>query len=252
MNKKYLLVIARYQDERQVIFEKYISPKNKDYCFRHNLEYLLVDNSVDLPVFRDNPTWWKFTLLQSAIKNGVLKENDLFVHFDADMVICKPEYEYTTSRSFSYAIDNGNTHCMGNYCMRINDWTVNLVDKILDEDFYQKYKNIKHWQEFREQAAWYSLAGIISHSERSFFYKPFYGFGETIFPNRIDPQYSIKDLMDNVEIKDSRWNTTLLSGEADNPVAQMLQQYNINKTPAKETIIRHFAGGQPWRKEYFV
>ena len=58
--------------------------------------------------------------------------------------------------------------------------------------------------------------------------------------------------MDHVEIKDARWNTTLLSEEADNPVSQMLEQYNINKTLAKETIIRHFAGGQPWRKEYFA
>lgn len=245
--KKYLLVIARYNDERQEIFEKFISPKNKDYCFRHNLEYLLVDNSVDLPVFRDNPTWWKFSLLQTAIKNGTIKENDLFVHFDADMVICKPEYEYTTSRSFSYAIDSGNTHCMGNYCMRINDWTVDLVDRILSEEYYRAYKDTKHWQEFREQAAWYNLCGIIPHSDYSFFYKPFYGFGEKMALN----PYSIHELMDHVEIKDPRWNTTLLSEEADNPVSQMLEQYNINKTKKSETIIRHFAGGQPWRAEYF-
>lgn len=251
---KYLLVIARYQDERQEIFEKFISPKNKDYCFRHGLEYLLIDNSVDLPLVRDNPTWWKFSLLQKAIKAGNIKENDLFVHFDADMVIVKPEYEYTTSRSFSYAIDSGNTHCMGNYCMRINDWTVDLVNNILDEDFYQQNKNTKHWQEFREQAAWYSLCGIIPHSDIPFSHKPFYGFGQTTegqTTEPIHPKYSIKELMDHVEIKDARWNTTLLSEEADNPVSQMLEQYNINKTPAKETIIRHFAGGQPWRKEYF-
>jgi hypothetical protein len=215
------------------------------------VEYLLVDNSHELELFRGNPTWWKFTIPQALYQNNFLREDDLLVHFDADMVICKPEYEYTTSRSFSYAIDNGNTHCMGNYCMRINDWTVNLVDRILDEDFYQKYKDTKHWREFREQAAWYSLAGIIPHSDKPFFHKPFYGFGETIFPMRVEPEYDRNDLMDHVEIKDPRWNTTLLSEEADNPVSQMLEQYNINKTPKSETIIRHFAGGQPWRKEYF-
>lgn len=244
--KKYLLVIARYQDEKQEIFEKFISPKNKDYCFRHGLEYLLVDNSLNLPLVRDNPTWWKFSLLQKAINAGNVKENDLFVHFDADMVICKPEYEYTTSRSFSYAIDSGNTHCMGNYCMRINQWTYDLVNNILDEDFYQQNKDKKHWQEFREQAAWYSLCGIIPHSDTPYFYKPFYGFEELD-----SAKYQTSELMDHVEIKDARWNTTLLSEEADNPVSQMLEQYNINKTSAKETIIRHFAGGQPWRKEYF-
>lgn len=246
---KYLLVIARYQDERQEIFEKYISPKNKDYCFRHKMEYLLVDNSHELPLIRGNPTWWKFSLLQKAIQANSLKENDLFVHFDADMVIVKPEFEYTTSRSFSYAIDSGNTHCMGNYCMRINDWTAALVDNILDEQFYQENKDKKHWQEFREQAAWYSLCGIIPHSDKPFFHKPFYGFSETC--SLAFPKYNASELMDHVEIKDARWNTTLLSEEADNPVSKMLEQYNINKTSAKETIIRHFAGGQPWRKEYF-
>jgi len=247
--KKYLLVIARYKDERQEIFEKFISPKNKDYCFRHKLDYLLIDNSVDLPLFRGNPTWWKFTVPCALIRGGNIREGDLLVHFDADMVICKPEYEYTTSRSFSYSIDNGNTHCMGNYCMRINDWTVDLVDKILDEDFYQKNKDTKHWLEFREQAAWYSLAGIHSHSWTSFFELPFYGFNGR--ENSENIAFGIKELMSRVEIKDARWNTTLLAEEADDPVSQMLQQYNINKTPKKETIIRHFAGGQPWREEYF-
>lgn len=245
---KYLLVIARYQDERQEIFEKFISPKNKDYCFRHGIEYLLVDNSVELPLVRDNPTWWKFTLLQKAIESGNVKEGDMFVHFDADMVICKPEYEYTTSKSFSYAIDNGNTHCMGNYCMRINEWTYNLVNKILDENFYQENKHKKHWQEFREQAAWYSLCGIKSHSWESFFDLPYYGFRSE---KAIPCTYDYKELLQNVEVKTPEWNTTLLSEECDNPISQMLEQYNINKTSAKETIIRHFAGGQPWRKEYF-
>lgn len=245
---KYLLVISRYNDIRQDIFERFISPKNKAYCYKHGIEYLLIDNSIDIKLYRDNPTWWKFSIPKALIDNGFLKEGDLLSHFDADMVMCKPEFEYTTSKSFSYAIDNGNTHCMGNYCMRINDWTIDLVNRILDEDLYQKHKDTNHWREFREQAAWYSLAGITPHSDVSFFYKPFYGFNEFL----LNSNYSIKELMDHVEIKDPRWNTTLLSEEADNPIAQMLQQYNINKTPKNETIIRHFAGGQTWREEYFL
>jgi len=244
---KFLLVISRYQDERQEIFENFISPKNKEYCLNHGIEYLCVDNTFDLTVVRGNPTWWKFSIVQDLLQNSILKEGDILTHFDADMVIVKPEYEYITSRSFSYAIDNGNTHCMGNYCMRMNEWSVDLVNRILDNDFYDSNKDTQHWREFREQAAWYSLCGIVPHSDVSFFYKPFYGFGETAFKTK----YNTRELMDNVEIKDARWNTTLLVEEADDPISQMLQQYNINKTPKSETIIRHFAGGQPWREEYF-
>jgi len=246
--KKCLLVIARYKDERQEIFEKYISPKNKDYCFKHGIEYLLIDNSENLELVRGNPTWWKFSILQKLIKGGYFKDGDLFSHFDADMVIVKPEKEYTTNKSFSYAIDNGNTHCMGNYCLKINDWSIDMIDKIMDEEFYQSNKHKKHWQEFREQAAWYSLCGIKPHSWESFLDLPHYGFRS----EKEQPSvYDYKQLHTHVEIKTPEWNNTLLSEEADNPISQMLEQYNINKTLAKDCIIRHFAGGQPWRKEYF-
>lgn len=247
--KKHLLVIARYPDQRQEIFDNFISPKNKEYCHRHGIEYWPIDDRIELPLYRHNPTWWKFSLLQRAIKNGSLKEGDLFIHWDADMVIVKPEFEYTTTKSFSYAIDNGNTHCMGNYCMRINEWTANLVDKILDEQFYQENKDKKHWQEFREQAAWYSLCGIKTHSWESFLTLPNNGFHS----DPLQPTfYTIDELEKHVEIKGPEWNTTLLSEEADNSVSQMLEQYNINKSTKEATIIRHFAGGQPWREEYFA
>lgn len=245
---KHLLVIARYQDERQEIFEKHISPKNKEYCHRHGMEYILADNSIDLPLFRGNPTWWKFSLLNEMLDYGSVKDGDMFVHFDADMVIVKPEYEYTTRKSFSYAIDNGNTHCMGNYCMKINDWTVDLVQNILSEELWEKNKDSPHWIDFREQAAWYSLCGIQPHSFQPFSQMKFNGFSSLVSYNTL---YSPSELLHNVEIKTPKWNTTLLESEADDPVSKMLQQYNINRTIPQETIIRHFAGGQPWREEYF-
>ena len=40
MSKKYLMVIANYPDERQDFFEKYMSPRNKEYSRMHNFEYL--------------------------------------------------------------------------------------------------------------------------------------------------------------------------------------------------------------------
>jgi hypothetical protein len=245
--KKYLLVIARYEDERQEIFEKYISPKNKDYCLKHGAEYILIDNSWDVQVVRDNPTWWKFSIPQLLIEENYIKEGDSLTHFDADMVLVKPEREYTTEKSFSYAIDNGNTHCMGNYCMNLNEWSINLIKNILDEEFYQKNKDAQHWKDFREQAAWYSLAGIITHSWKSFLDTHYYGFHSLPMSQA---KYSLVELLRNVEIKSPEWNTTLLSEECDNPVSQMLEQYNIARSKKEDTIIRHFAGGQPWRKEY--
>ena len=244
---KYLLVIARYKDDRQSIFEKSISPKNKEYCLRHGIEYLCIDNTFDIPLIRGNPTWWKFSIVQDLIKEGVFEDGDLVSHFDADMVLVKPEKEYTTTKTFSYAIDNGNTHCMGNYCMRINTWSKQLLFDILNEDFYQKNKDTDHWQQFREQAAWYSLAGIKSHSWDSFLDMPTLGFHSNLTDQT---KYGLTELNNRVEIKGPEWNTTLLTEEADDPISQMLQQYNIVKSKKEDTIIRHFAGGQRWRKEY--
>ena len=47
----------------------------------------------------------------------------------------------TTNKSFTYVIDSGNTHCMGCYSMRVNEWSKNTIDMILDEKRYQKQKN---------------------------------------------------------------------------------------------------------------
>ena len=66
-----------------------------------------------------------------------------------------------------------------------------------------------------------------------------------------DTFYSLEDLDKNVEIKGPEWNTTLLAEEQDDPVSKSLQQYNIVKSKKEDTIIRHFAGGQPWNPEYF-
>ena len=63
--------------------------------------------------------------------------------------------------------------------MRINEWSKNTIDLILDEDRYQKLMKVNtvhdyfgytnsFVSEFREQAVWYSLAGIKRHSDIPF------------------------------------------------------------------------------------
>jgi len=246
--KKYFLVIARYKDEKQEIFDNHISPINQRYCDKHGFEYVVIGNDEPLELVRDNPTWWKFTIVQDWINKGKLKQGDVLTHFDADMVVVKDDQPYQTNKSFSYAIDNGNTHCMGNYTITVNDWSIDLIDRILSEDLYNKCKDLDHWQNFREQAAWYTMTGVLPHSWISFFDMPNHGFHSTVSPNL---HYSLNDLDKHVEIRGPEWNTTLLTEEADDPISESLQQYNIVKSKKEDTIVRHFAGGQPWNKAYF-
>ena len=245
---KYFLVIARYPGEKQDIFDNHISPINQKYCDKHDFEYVVIDNSHQLELVRGNPTWWKFTIVKEWIDSGKLKHGDVLTHFDADMVIVKDDQPYQTDKSFSYAIDNGNTHCMGNYTITVNDWSIDLINRILSEDSYQKLKTAQHWIDFREQAAWYTLTGTPSHSWTSFFELDNYGWHNSV---SFDTHYSIEELHEHVEVRGPEWNTTLLKEEAEDPVSKSLQQYNIVKSKKEDTIVRHFAGGQPWNAKYF-
>ena len=173
---KYFLVIARYPPHKQNIFDTKISPLNEKYCLKHDFEYVVIRNEEKLELVRGNPTWWKFSIVQEWIKSGKLQKGDIVTHFDADMIVVKDNAPYQTTKSFSYAIDNGNTHCMGNYTLTIDDWSIDLVNRILDETLYQELKNNSHWQNFREQAAWYTLAGIRPHSWGPFPHMSNFGF----------------------------------------------------------------------------
>lgn len=244
---KHLLVIARYKCDKQNLFENFISPKNKEYALKHGFNYIEIKNDYALEVIRGNPTWWKFSIIKDFINDGTFKIGDIVTHFDADMAIVKDDYAYLTSKSFSYSIDNGNTHCMGNFSIKINEWSIDLINKILDDSFYESCKYFNHWQNFREQAAWYTLCGIQTHSDKSFFEIENYGWHSYVTPYTY---YDIETLHKHVDIKGPEWNTTLLEEEQDDNISRSLQKYNIVKSFKNNTIIRHFAGGQPWSMEY--
>jgi hypothetical protein len=246
--KKYLFVIARYSDWRQDVFENEISPRNKEYAGKHGFEYVVYDNSMNLDMYRNNPTWWKFTVLRNWMNSGKLKDGDVFVHLDADMLIVDMEKEYPSNKSFTYCIDSGNTHCMGNYSIKVNEWSRRMVNLILDESRFNQLwdRQTVHeafgwsssfWHEFREQASWYSLAGIKRHSWEPFWNLPNNGFHTDTNEWTI---YSLDELADNVELLPSEWNVTEMPGETDG-------KFLINKTEKDNVIIRHFSGGQPWR-----
>jgi len=250
---KYLMVFADYNDGRQLFFDQYMSPRNVDYCYNHNCEYLEYTKKDTIQSFRDNFTWNKFKIVRDLVDSGFLKDGDVLTHIDADMCIVKPELEIPCNKSFSYAIDSGNTHCMGMYSIKINDWTKQLLNNILDETRYNYFKSVltiheafgtlsSFWEEFREQASWYSLAGIKRHSWKPFWEFDNYGFHSTAFPE--DTIYSLEDLDTHVEVLPTEWNVTELEGESN-------CQFLINKVKKDDVLIRHFAGGQPWRKEWF-
>ena len=248
--KKYLMVIANYPDYRQNFFETYMSPRNKEYCKIHNYEYLeYIGPQKD---FRKHPTWWKFTIVRDLISNGILKEGDKLLHIDADMCIHKLDIDYPSNKSFTYCIDSGNTHCMGSYSMIVNEWSRRMVDLILDDYRYENLKDVvtKHeyfghcdrfWSIFREQASWYSLCGIKRHSNIPFYNLSHYGWHSAKDDWTV---YSLEELYKNVEILPTCWNVTEMPEESG-------CQFNINSVNREDVVIRHFAGGQPWRKDWF-
>ena len=244
--KKIFLVIANYKDDRQRVFEENISPINEAYCKKHGFEYVFIKNTPQL--FRQNPIWWKFLALRDMISSETLKDGDVFTSLDSDMVIVKDDALYQTDKSFSYAIDNGNTHCMGSFTLIVNSWSRNMVNLVLDEQRYLKNKDRKIWTSWADQASWYDLCGIKDHSWIPFTDLPNYGWHSD---ESCVPHFSIEELRENIEIRGPEWNTTLLAEEANDPVSRNLQLYNIVRSKKEDTIIRHFAGGQPWNPGYF-
>ena len=149
--KKIFLVIANYSDDRQDSFDKKISPINKRYCDKHEFDYV-VSSGIDTG--RESPIWQKFFYVKKLLSEGELADGDKVTVLDADMVFVKDDEPYETEKSFSYAIDNGNTHCMGNYTITINDWSRRMIDLMLDEERHQMYKNREVW------SRWYHLGEI--------------------------------------------------------------------------------------------
>jgi hypothetical protein len=248
--KKYLIVVAAYNDWRQDFYEKYTRNNNKKYCLKHNFEYIEYGHT-EKP-FRGSFVWNKFYNIQQMVKNEFLKEGDIVTQIDADMAIVDHSVPFQTCKSFAYAIDSCNTHCMGAYTLSLNDWSYDLIENILSEKRYQKLNDkittgsmgeqSSFWHIFTEQASWYSLAGIQRHSWTPFILMKHWGWHSSVDEDTI---YSLQELYHNVEILPSVWNVTHVPSEDGEDKFYMIPTRSI------DTVIRHFAGGRKWRKEYF-
>ena len=251
MPKNYLLAIASYKEEwKQNFFDNVVSKRNKEYCKLHNLEYLEITDNVH-PV-RNQYFWFK-SFKQEEIINDILNEGDGLVFIDADAIIVDLEKNLLppNNKDYAYAIDTGNTHCTGYFSLIKTEWTSKMFslinsqeryDALIDKISFHEGKKIENsfWQEFAEQASWYSLAGIKRHSNKSFFDLPDFGWHSAKDEWTL---YSLKELYDHVHIFPAEYNVTELHGES--PCL-----YYINKVKYKDVVIRHFSGGQKWRAEW--
>jgi len=238
--KKILLQVANYKDYRQEYFQKF-QVKTKEFAHKHNYEYVLFDKDLD---YR-NYSWQKIYYANKLVIENHIKENDQIFCLDADSCFADIEDDFPCINNFNYAIDNGNTHCMGIWSMKVCDWTKQLLINLLDDQRYEKYKNTELWNTWSEQGSWYTITGLPRHSWIHFMLLSNYGWHHA---RNEDTIYDINELISNVHLLDPIWNTTLLEEDYDS-IPPVAQQYNIVKSKKIDTKIRHFAG-QQWRLDY--
>lgn len=238
--KKILLQVANYKDYRQEYFQKF-QIKTKKFAHKHNYEYVLFDKDLD---YR-NYSWQKIYYTNKLLTENYIKEKDQIFCLDADSCFANISEDFPCENNFNYAIDNGNTHCMGIWSMKICDWTKKLLENLLDDHRYQKHKNTELWNTWSEQGSWYTITGLPRHSWTNFMLLNNYGWHSETGEDTV---YSIEELKNNVNLLEPIWNTTLLEEDYDT-IPAVCQQYNIVKSIKADTRIRHFAG-QQWRLDY--
>ena len=245
--KQIMFAIADYPNEKQDIFLNHLSPRNKEYCDHHGFEYRELTKGVK---FRGNYTWQKIFEIKRMLDEGELRDGDSVCNIDADMCMMRGAESIfpREGKSFSLAIDNGNTHCWGWISFNINAWSRDMVNQIVDDERWERLKKTPHGNDFREQATWYALAGIVPHSWVPFTTMQHFGWHSNRTP---ELYYSLDDLYEHVEVRGPEWNTTLLTEEQGDPTSKWLQKYNLVRSRKEDTIIRHWAGGQPWNYQEY-
>jgi hypothetical protein len=144
-------------------------------------------------------------------------------------------------------IDSGNTYCHGIFGLRINSWSKKLVNKILDDEIFQRMSKeltahdgfpnrhkTSFIGEFREQAVFYNLFGIKRHSWVPFTKLPHNGIHSDKTDNTF---YPIEDFNNNIEILPVEYNLTIWPGESDETF--LINRFDKSKNDVK---FRHFTG----------
>lgn len=274
--KKYLITFLNYNNdyntdedrERLILFKKFNSERNKKYCLKHGFEYIEVDETVykiphlfkidGMPEFnmKQNNHFARWQFFRDCIDNGRFKEDDIINHHDADVFIKNTDVAMVTNKSFTYAIDSGNTHCFGVFSLKVNEFGNKLINLMLSKERFDKLTKIKFYKEneggdvffyWGDQQAYYIACGIKCHSWVPFIYFPNNGFYS--YPTE-HVAFSLEELLSNVEIMPVEYNVTHLLDESGQHGRR--NDYDIVHTTKEKTIFRHFAGGQLWRFEQYT
>ena len=249
--------------EKYSLFKQYNSDRNKFYCEKHGIEYFEVDESVykiphlfsipSMPEFtvKNNNHFARWQFFKDKIDSGYLQEGDIIYHHDADIFIVQTDKVMPSNKTFTYAIDTANSHCFGAFALVVNDFSKKLIDLMLSRERFEKLQHVKFYKEndggdvffyWGDQQAYYIAAGIKSHSWEPFYQLPNNGF-YTYATEHI--AFTLDELLTNVEILPVEWNVTHIVEE------QGQSPYWINPSERKNTIFRHFAGGQRWNFEQY-
>lgn len=237
--KKVFVCYASYNGEKKVFFETLTQNNFREYCEKNEFVLYLIKDQSKHSIHR-HPTWMSWQIINDLIGSGYLEDEDKVMSLDADTCIVDMNADLTSKKSFSYAIDSCNSHCMGFYSMTVNAWTRNLVANVLNDELYNRQKNTPIWNMWNDQAAIYELFGIKRHSWEPFSFLPNFGWHTAVSKDTI---YSIAELKEHVEILPVEFNVTHVAGEGFN-------EYFINPSSGAKTIIRHFAGST-WNPKYF-
>jgi len=240
--KTVLVCFAAYTGEKKDFFEKYTEPRFKKYAEYHGWETKIVKDYSEYELTRQHPTWMSWLIINDMIQKGELEDGDHVMSIDADICVYDITKPFITNRSFAYAIDSCNTHCMGAYTIKVNKWSRKMISSMLDMDMYLKLKDTPIWKMWNDQAAWYTLAGVKRHSWKPFNLMENQGWHSNVTD---DTRLSLEELHEHVEILPVEWNVTHVAGEGFN-------EYFINPSHRKDTIFRHFAGGPAWDEKYFL
>lgn len=240
--KTVLLCFAAYDGEKKDFFEKYTEPRFKKYAKLHGWETKIVKDYTQYKLTRQHPTWMSWLIIKEMLDCGELVDGDNIMSIDADVCVYDITKQFITKKSFGYAIDSCNTHCMGAYTLQINKWSRNLVNTMLNNEMYHKLKDTPIWKMWNDQAAWYTIAGIKRHSWDPFMELKNNGWHSDTSENT---KLTIDELHKHVEIFPVVWNVTHVAGEGFN-------EYFINPSHKKDTVLRHFAGGPSWDHNYFL
>ena len=125
--KTVLVCFAAYTGDKKKFFNKYTEPRFKKYADFHGWETKIVKDYSKYTLTRQHPTWMSWLIINDMIQKGELKDGDNVMSIDADICVYDITKPFITNKSFSYAIDSCNTHCMGAYTIKINEWSRNMI-----------------------------------------------------------------------------------------------------------------------------